>query len=151
MTETLSKRLFGYSCKQVDEYVERRRKEQSAELQELRRRIDLALEEQERLLKELSSLVEELQRAQTALARHFAPLLGLAEKLAAAEREAERAFEEALNERRRRLAELEAKRDALAQVMAAVESAAAGLDAAAEQPPEGVAGGEGVPCSEERS
>lgn len=147
----LPRRLFGYSCSQVDDYIEEWQRQKENELRRLHTRIDLAVQAHGELLQEISALVGELQTEWMVTDKVLSVLLELVEKLASAEEDARKAFEEAVEARRQRLAELEAKYEALTQVMKALESAATSLDAGRELGSGGSAEGEDFSCSEERS
>lgn len=147
----LPRRLFGYSCSQVDDYIEEWQRQKENELRRLRTRIDLALQAHGELLKEISALLGELQSERLVSDRVLSVLLELVEKLASSEEEARKAFEEAVEARRQRLAELDAKYEALAGVMRALADAAAGLDSGGQPGSGGAAQGEDFSCSEERS
>jgi ABC-type transporter Mla subunit MlaD len=149
--ELLPKRLFGYSCSQVDAYIEEWRKQKETELRKLSEKVESCLQANRALLKEMNTLLGDLQSERMAAERLVSELLGLVEKQVRAGEEARKAFEEAAAVRRQRIAALEAKYEALARVTRALGDAVANLGARSPSNSSSDTPREELPCSGERS
>jgi len=149
--ELLPKRLFGYSCRQVNAHVEEWRKQKESELRKLSEKVESCLQANRALVKEVGTLLGSLQSERMAGDRLVSELLGLVDKQVRAIEEARKEFEEAAAVRRQRVANLEAKYEALARVTKALREAVANLDALIPPNPPSNTPQEELPCSTEHS
>jgi len=147
----LPKRLFGYSCSQVDAHIEEWRKQKETELRKLSEKVESCLQANHALLKEMNTLLGDLQSERMAAERVLSELLGLVEKQVRAGEEARKAFEEAATARRQRIAALEAKYEALSRVTRLLGDAIASLGVGKPSNSSNDTSREELPCSGERS
>lgn len=149
--ELLPKGLFGYSCSQVNAHVEEWRKQKEPELRKLSEKIESCQQANRALVEEMGVVLGNLQSERIASDRLVSELLALVEKQVKAVEEARKGFEEAAAIRRQRLADLEARYEALAWVMKVLREAIAELDALIPPDSSGNTPQEELICSGERS